>query len=166
VRAFAISRNQRFELELQWVPKEIDVMRDPTAGRRARLLRLLRRQELIEEAHKLTRSRSTSRGASRASPPASLVAAAQRLSGVSQARLASLRYALADQRTGVLRELEEGAGGEADREDDGRARHEHERAPRVDGAPFPRLGILGGRVQADATRRYAYAATHRRDACR
>jgi hypothetical protein len=26
VRAFAISRDQRFELELQWVPKEIEVV--------------------------------------------------------------------------------------------------------------------------------------------
>ena len=42
VRAFAISRKQRFDLELRNVPESVEVVRAPRARRRSRAVRLLR----------------------------------------------------------------------------------------------------------------------------
>lgn len=54
VRAFAISRDQRFELEMQWVPKEIDVCVIPPPVDDRDFFDFSGGKELIDEAHKLT----------------------------------------------------------------------------------------------------------------
>lgn len=53
VRAFAISREQRFELELQWVPKEIEVVVLPPPPDDRDFLDFSGSDRLIEEAYEL-----------------------------------------------------------------------------------------------------------------
>ena len=53
VRAFAISREQRFELELQWVPKEIEVVVLPTPVDDRGFLDFTGAERLIADAYEL-----------------------------------------------------------------------------------------------------------------
>lgn len=54
LRAFAISRNQRFELELRHAPPEVDVMVLPRPMDPREVFDFSRSRELIDEAHRLT----------------------------------------------------------------------------------------------------------------
>lgn len=53
VRAFAISRDQRFELELQWAPKDIDICVIPPPIDDRDFFDFSRGKEIIDAAHKL-----------------------------------------------------------------------------------------------------------------
>jgi len=54
LRAFAISRDLRFELEMQWVPKDVELVVIPQPVDNRDFLDFSGGQELINEAHKLT----------------------------------------------------------------------------------------------------------------
>ncbi len=53
IRAFAISRDQRFELEMQWVPSDVDVVVLPTARDDREFFDFTGAAPIIEEAHKV-----------------------------------------------------------------------------------------------------------------
>jgi NTE family protein len=53
IRAFAISRDQRFELELQWIPKEIEVVVFPTARDDRDFFDFSDARRIIDEGHHL-----------------------------------------------------------------------------------------------------------------
>ena len=68
IRAFAISRKQRFELELRSVPESVEVVRAARAGRRPRGLRLLRPPEAHRRGAPPGRAGARRRRASRQAP--------------------------------------------------------------------------------------------------
>jgi NTE family protein len=54
IRAFAISRDLRFDLELQWVPKDVEVVVIPPPVDERDMFDFSGGERLIEEAHRLT----------------------------------------------------------------------------------------------------------------